>query len=142
MDEKPKVKLTVTTKVKASKEKVWECWTEPVHIKKWNQASDDWHTPSAENDLSVGGRFLYRMEAKDGSGGFDFTGYYDEIEPYKRIAYTLDDSRPVEVIFKELQDAIEIIETFEAEDTFALDYQQQGWQAILEQFKKYTETIF
>lgn len=141
MDRETNIKITVKATVNASVKKVWECWTEPKHIKKWNGASGDWHTPFAENDLSIGGKFLSRMEAKDGSFGFDFTGTYDEVQLYEIIAYTLEDGRKVEITFTVRDDKTEIIETFEAEDTHSIEQQKQGWQAILDNFKKYTESI-
>src|SRR6478672_10793606 len=104
--------ITVETTVAAPIGKVWEYWTEPTHIKKWNNASDDWHTPQAENDLRVGGKFSARMEAKDGSFGFDFGGVYDEVVTNKRIAYTLGDDRTVEIDFTETADGVHILETF------------------------------
>lgn len=139
MDNETNTKIRVTTKVNAPVEKVWEVWTKPEHITKWNQASDDWHTPFAENDLSVGGKFIYRMEAKDGSFGFDFTGTYDEIEHHKNIVYTLDDGRKVEVTFIEGDHTTELVEIFDAESSHSVKQQQQGWQSILDNFKKYTE---
>lgn len=132
--------ITISAKVKAPAEKVWELWTSPEHITKWNAASDDWHTPRAENDLRVGGRFLSRMEAKDGSFGFDFTGTYDEVEPLKRIAYTMDDGRRAIIDFNENEGVIEIITVFDAETQNSIDMQRAGWQAILDNFKRYAES--
>lgn len=132
--------ITISAKVKAPAEKVWELWTSPEHITKWNAASDDWHTPRAENDLRVGGRFLSRMEAKDGSFGFDFTGTYDEVEPLKRIAYTMEDGRRAIIDFNENQGVIEIITVFDAETQNSIDMQRAGWQAILDNFKRYAES--
>jgi uncharacterized protein YndB with AHSA1/START domain len=132
--------ITISAKVKAPAEKVWELWTSPEHITKWNAASDDWHTPRAENDLRVGGRFLSRMEAKDGSFGFDFTGTYDEVEPLKRIAYTMEDGRRAIIDFNESQGVIEIITVFDAETQNSIDMQRAGWQAILDNFKRYAES--
>src|SRR5579862_842987 len=94
-----KTLVTIEATVNAPVEKVWELWNDPKHVTQWNHASDDWHSPSARNDLRVGGKFLYRMEAKDGSFGFDFGGTYDEVTPNKRLAYTIDDGRTVEVLF-------------------------------------------
>ncbi|WP_088043344.1 SRPBCC family protein [Bacillus sp. EAC] len=132
-------KVTVETTIQASVEKVWELWTEPTHIKKWNSPSDDWHTPIAENDLRVGGEFLSRMEAKDGSFGFDFGGTYDEVKINEVIAYTLGDGRKVDITFKGKEDQTVVIETFDPETTNPVEFQQQGWQAILDNFKKYVE---
>lgn len=131
--------ITIKTTVNAPIEKVWKYWTEAEHIKKWNSASEDWHTPYAENDLRVGGKFFSRMEAKDGSFGFDFGGIYDEVKLYKVIAYTLGDGRKVKINFVDREGFTEIAETFEAEITNPIEMQQGGWQAILDNFKKYTE---
>jgi uncharacterized protein YndB with AHSA1/START domain len=140
METTNKTRITVETTVKAPIEKVWEIWTSPQHIIQWNAASEDWHTPSAENDLRVGGKFSSRMEARDGSFGFDFGGVYDEIVTNKRIAYTLGDSRKVEIDFTDNGDTTKIVETFEAENTNPVEMQKGGWQAIMNNFKKYTET--
>lgn len=134
-----KQKITIKVAVNVPVEKVWRYWTEPEHIKKWNSASMDWHTPIAENDLRVGGKFFSRMEAKDGSFGFDFGGVYDEVELYKVISYTLDDGRKVWINFESRENFTEITETFEAESTNPIEMQQGGWQAILDNFKKYAE---
>jgi uncharacterized protein YndB with AHSA1/START domain len=131
--------INIQTTVIASVEKVWSYWTEPKHITQWNQASDDWQTTSAENDLRPGGSFSSRMEAKDGSFGFDFGGIYDAVEKNQRIEYTLGDGRKVRVIFSKNGDATTIEESFEAETTNPTEMQRAGWQAILDNFKKYTE---
>lgn len=136
-----KTKITIETTVNEPLEKVWKIWTTPEHIMKWNNASDDWHTPTAENDLRVGGKFLSRMEAKDGSFGFDFWGIYDDVKTNERIAYTMGDDRKVEIIFKSQGNATTVTETFEAEGENPVELQQQGWQAILNNFKKYAESI-
>lgn len=133
--------ISINAKLHAPVEKVWTCWTEPEHIKKWNNASEDWHTPYAENDLRIGGRFLSRMEAKDGSFGFDFGGIYDDVKQYEVIAYTLGDGRKVKITFQVLGSETEIIELFEAESTNSLELQRTGWQAILDNFAIYTENI-
>lgn len=132
-------KITVQTVVQASVEKVWSHWTEPGHITKWNQASEEWHVPKAENDLRAGGKFLTRMEARDGSMGFDFEGIYDEVKPYELISYTLGDGRKVEIAFIDQGSDTKIVETFDAEGTNPVEAQQVGWQAILDNFKRYTE---
>ncbi|MFP4975227.1 SRPBCC family protein [Paenibacillus sp. CN-4] len=132
-------KITVQTVVQAPVEKVWSYWTEPKHIMKWNQASEDWHVPNAENDLRAGGKFLTRMEAKDGSMGFDFAGVYDEVEPLKWISYTIGDGRKVEITFTGQDTETKVVETFDAENTHPVEFQQAGWQAIIDNFKKYTE---
>ena len=132
-------KITVETTVNASMDRVWQYWTEPKHIKKWNNASDDWHTPHAENDLRVGGKFLSRMEAKDGSFGFDFEGIYSEVIPFEKIKYGLEDGREVEIMFNGKGQTTEVIEVFDAENENPIEMQKGGWQAILNNFKKYVE---
>lgn len=132
--------ITVQSTVNAPIEKVWNFWTKPEHIVNWSYASDDWHTPTAENDLRQGGKFSSRMEAKDGSMGFDFGGIYDEVIQNKYIEYTLGDGRKVKIIFDNKGDKTEITESFDAEKTHSLEMQKGGWQAILDNFKKYTET--
>jgi uncharacterized protein YndB with AHSA1/START domain len=135
------IEITVSTTVNSPVEKVWECWTEPQHITNWNSASEDWHTPFAENDLRVGGKFTSRMEAKDGSFGFDLSGIYDEVKLYEMISYKLEDGRKVKITFKGQENETKITETFEAENTNSVEMQQSGWQAILDHFKKYTEQV-
>jgi len=135
-----KTKITVKSSVNAPISKVWEYWNAPKHITKWNSASPDWHTPKSENDLRVGGRFTARMEAKDGSFGFDFGGTYDEVIPHEKICYTMDDGRKTDISFITDGTETKVIEIFEAEDTNPIEMQQGGWQAILDNFKKYTET--
>ncbi|HLA55516.1 MAG TPA: SRPBCC family protein [Flavobacterium sp.] len=132
--------ITIETTVKAPIEKIWEFWTEPKHITKWCNASDDWHTPKSVNDLRVGGRFSSRMEAKDGSMGFDFGGVYDVVKTNEHIAYTIDDGRKVEITFSPDGNGIKVTETFEAEAVNPIEMQRGGWQAILDNFKKYTES--
>ena len=131
--------ITIKTVVNTSIERVWQYWTEPKHIKKWNNASEDWHTTVAENDLRAGGKFISRMEAKDGSFGFDFGGVYDEVKLYEVITYTLGDERKVRIDFVDLNNKTEVTEVFEAESTNSMEMQQEGWQAILDNFKRYTE---
>lgn len=126
--------------VNAPREKVWQYWTGPEHIKQWNSASEDWHTTAAENDLRVGGKFLSRMEAKDGSFGFDFFGIYDEVKQYETIAYTLGDDRKVRVTFTDDNNKTKVIETFEAESTHSIEMQKAGWQSILDHFRSYVES--
>ncbi len=134
-----KTTITVTATIDASVEKVWQLWTTPHHITQWNNASEDWHSPKAENDLQKGGRFNYRMEAKDGSFGFDFNGVYTEVKNHELIAYNIEDGRKVEILFAEHGYQTKITETFEAEDVNSIELQQNGWQAILDNFKKYVE---
>lgn len=139
MPDTQKTMVTTACTVHAPVEKVWEYYTGPKHITQWNNASDDWCTPRAENDLRQGGRFTFRMEAKDGSFGFDFGGAYDTVTPDKYIAYTLDDGRKVTISFAATGDSTTVTEVFEAETTNPVDMQKAGWQAILDNFKKYTE---
>ncbi|AEA45825.1 SRPBCC family protein [Fluviicola taffensis] len=135
-----KIKITVENNVNAPLEKVWEYWNAPEHITQWNSASPDWHTPRSENDLRAGGKFTSRMEAKDGSFGFDFGGTYDEVIPHEKISYTMDDGRKTEITFIQEGSETKVIETFEAETQNPVEMQQGGWQAILDNFKKYVET--
>ncbi len=132
-------KITVEATVNVPVAKVWQTWTQPEHIMKWNSASDDWHTPRAENDLRTGGKFTSRMEAKDGSFGFDFGGTYDEVREHQLISYTMGDGRKVSVTFIPDGNTTRVVETFEAESTNSIDMQRGGWQAILNNFKKYAE---
>ena len=138
--ENQKTKITVETIVNDSIEKVWNFWTLPEHIMNWNNASTEWHTPKAENELKAGGKFLFRMEAKDGSFGFDFCGVYDKVMLNKHIEYTLAESRKVIIEFSSKANKTKIVETFEAENQNPDKTQQSGWQSILDNFKKYTET--
>ena len=133
-------KITVQSTINAPVEKVWDFWSLPEHITQWCAASDDWHAPKAENDLTVGGKFSTRMEAKDGSFGFDFGGVYDEVKKNELIEYTMGDGRKVVVTFAGNGNETKVIETFDAESTNSIEMQQGGWQAILDNFKKYTET--
>lgn len=132
--------ITIETIIKAPVVKVWDYWTKPEHLIKWNHASDDWHTTHAENDLREGGKFSSRMEAKDGSFGFDFGGVYDVIRENEYIEYTLGDGRKVKTTFAGQGTETRIVETFEAESANSIEVQRSGWQAILDNFKKYTET--
>ena len=139
MEPQDKTVLTVENMINAAVEKVWQYWTKPEHITKWNNASDDWHTPRAENDLRVGGHFVSRMEAKDGSMGFDFGGIYDTVRNKEYIEYTIADGRKVKIFFSAQGNSTKVVESFEAENTNSIEMQQGGWQAILDNFKKYTE---
>lgn len=139
MSETTKPVLTVEVLVERPVELVWECWTNPAHIVGWNFASDDWQCPSAENDLRNGGRFSSRMEAKDGSFGFDFWGIHQEVEPLKSISSVMGDDRKMRVQFIGQGNSTQIVESFEAESENPLELQQQGWQMILENFRKYAE---
>ena len=135
-----KTLVTIEAVVNAPAEKVWELWNNPKHVIQWNTPSPDWHTPSAESDLRVGGTFSYRMEAKDGSFGFDFAGTYDDVTPNKCLAYTIGDGRAVEVLFDAEGNSTKITSTFEAENQNPVEMQRGGWQAILDNFKKYAES--
>jgi uncharacterized protein YndB with AHSA1/START domain len=131
--------IKIEATVNAPVEVVWDLWTAPEHITQWNAASPDWHTTKAENDLRVGGKFLSRMEAKDGSFGFDFGGVYNEVITNELIAYTLGDGRKVKITFINEDEETKIVSVFEAEDQNSVEMQKGGWQAILDNFKKYTE---
>ncbi|MFA9212849.1 MAG: SRPBCC domain-containing protein [Candidatus Methylacidiphilales bacterium] len=131
--------ITVSVKINASMENVWNYFTQPEHIVNWNFASDDWHSTYAENDLTVNGIFKYTMAAKDGSFSFDFEGTYTQIEMYKTIAYTMGDGRKAILHFTENDNETEVVELFEPENENPEEMQQFGWQAILNNFKKYVE---
>jgi uncharacterized protein YndB with AHSA1/START domain len=133
--------ITVNILVNASLDNVWGSWTNPEHIMNWNFASDDWHAPAAINELVVGGKFVYTMAAKDGSFSFDFSGKFTELSPNKSISYLLDDGRKVDISFEPFDDQVMVIESFEAETENTEELQRLGWQAILNNFKKYTEQL-
>lgn len=139
MQNSKKELVTIVAKVNAPIEKVWELWTGPEHIIKWNTANDDWQTTNSQNDLKIGGKFSSRMEAKDGSFGFDFGGVYDEVDEHERIVYTMGDDRKVWTTFTKIDGGTEVISTFEAESENPVDMQKAGWQSILDNFKKYSE---
>ena len=132
--------ISVTTRVKGSLDEIWKCWTDPQHIVRWYFASPDWHCTNAENDLRADGAFLFRMEAKDGSMGFDYSGVYSSITPMSEIVSELSDGRKVVVKFEQDGDVIAVHENFEADDMNSIELQQQGWQAILDNFKTYAES--
>jgi uncharacterized protein YndB with AHSA1/START domain len=132
--------ITVKTTINASLEKVWDFWTKPEHVINWNFASDDWHCPKAENNLKIGEKFCYTMAAKNGEMSFDFEGEYTEIETHKLIKYKLEDDRRIIIQFEQNQDLVTIIESFDPENENSLELQQNGWQAILDNFKKYIES--
>jgi uncharacterized protein YndB with AHSA1/START domain len=131
--------ITVKTSVNAPVEKVWDFFTQPEHITKWNQASEDWHCPKSESDLKIGGKFNHTMAAKDGSFSFDFEGVYTDVIPNKKLAYDIIDNRKVEVNFVANNNETQIVETFEAEEENSIEMQEQGWKAILDNFKQYIE---
>lgn len=132
--------ITVETEIDASIDKVWDYWILPEHIVNWNFASDEWCCPAATNDLKPGGEFVWRMEAKDGSMGFDFTGTYVKIDKEELITYTMTDGRKVEIHFVAEGNKTKLIESFEAEGTNSDELQRAGWQEILNNFKKYVES--
>lgn len=140
METTNKTVITVEATIDAPVSKVWEYWNTPNHITQWCFASDDWHTPTASNDLQPGGKFTSRMEAKDGSMGFDFWGVYDAVTKNEYIEYTMGDGRKVTITFTDLGNSTKVVESFEAENTNPVEMQQGGWQAILNNFKNYTET--
>lgn len=135
-----KATITISVAINAPVNTVWKKWITPADIIKWNNASPDWHTPKAENDLKPGGKFLFRMEAKDGSFGFDLEGVYDEVETNKLITYTLADGRRVVVTFAGQGNTTNVVESFEPETENPFEMQRQGWQNILDNFKKYVES--
>jgi uncharacterized protein YndB with AHSA1/START domain len=141
METTEKTAITVEATIKSPVEKVWDAWNQPKHITQWCAASDDWHAPRAENDLRVGGKFTTTMAAKDGSMSFDFGGVYTKLEPLKTIHYTIDDGRKVQISFQRQGNDTRLLETFEAESTNPVEMQRGGWQAILDNFKTYTERL-
>jgi uncharacterized protein YndB with AHSA1/START domain len=131
--------ITVQVTVNAPVEKVWEFWGNPEHITKWCHASDDWHAPYADNDLQTGGKFKTTMAAKDGSFSFDFGGVYSNVKEYSLIEYGLEDGRKVKIGFVSQDGATIVTETFDPESINPIEMQRGGWQAILDNFKNYTE---
>jgi len=133
--------ITVQATVKAPMAKVWESWNEPEHITKWAFAQDDWDVPSAENDLRTGGKFTTVMAAKDKSAQFDFSGIYTVVKDNELIEYDMDDGRHVKASFAETPEGVQVTETFDPENENSEELQRNGWQAILDNFKKYTENL-
>lgn len=133
------MKITVETVVKSTLERVWDAWNNPADIKQWNTAQDDWHTTRSTVDLREGGKFQSRMEAKDGSAGFDFDGTYTRVLPQKAIEYRMSDGREVKVDFDERGDGVVVRETFDAEKENPPELQRAGWQAILDNFGRHVE---
>lgn len=131
--------ITVQSTINASMEKIWELWTAPEHVMKWNNASEDWHTPSAENDLKVGGKFKYTMASTDGIMRFDFEGVYTNVVNPSLIEYEMADGRKVKIVFEKDAEGIKVIESFDPETVNPEEMQKNGWQAILDNFKKYVE---
>lgn len=132
-------KITIEALVKADVKRVWTNWTEPSHITQWNFATPDWQCPRASNDLRVGGTYAARMEAKDGSFGFDFEATYDEVLPEKQITYTMGDGRKATTTFEPSNNGTKVVTIFDAENIHPIDMQKDGWQAILNNFKTHTE---
>ncbi|MBO0323429.1 SRPBCC family protein [Muricauda sp. CAU 1633] len=132
--------ITINTNITANLDKVWDFYTNPEHITQWNFADDSWHCPSAKNDLQKGGKYIARMEAKDGSFGFDFEAVYNEVVPKNKIVFTLGDGRKTIILFEESNSKTKVTITFDAEKENPIDMQKDGWQAILNNFKKYTES--
>ena len=133
------MQITIQTHVKADIDAVWAAWTTPDDINQWNAASDDWHNPRSSNDLRPGGRFSYRMEARDGSFGFDFEGTYTQIVAQRLIEYVLGEDRKVSISFEPTESGVQVVETFETEDINIAEMQKQGWQSILNRFAAYVE---
>lgn len=133
------MKITIQAAISADKKKVWDYYTDPEHIVNWNFASDDWHCPSAENDLRVGGKYKARMEAKDKSFGFTFEAVYNEIVEGEKISYTMEDGRDVTVSFENLAGKTNVTVVFDAENENSEEMQKNGWQSILDNFKSYVE---
>jgi uncharacterized protein YndB with AHSA1/START domain len=133
--------ITISTNVQASLAHVWECFTAPAHITQWCHASEDWHAPAAENDLRVGGRFKTTMAAKDGSFEFDWGGEYTDVEPLRSFRYIMDDGRAASLTFEAQADGVRIVETFDPEQENPVEMQREGWQAILDSFQRYAESI-
>jgi uncharacterized protein YndB with AHSA1/START domain len=133
-------KVTIEATIAADTKKVWDFWTKPEHITNWNFASDEWQCPKAENDLRVGGKYFARMEARDGSFGFDFEAIYDEVIDQKKITYTMDDGRQATTDLEPLNGSTKVTTTFDVESENDPEMQRSGWQAILDNFKKYVES--
>ncbi|MBL7946706.1 MAG: SRPBCC family protein [Flavobacteriales bacterium] len=132
-------RITVSALVNKPVADVWNTWTDPKHIMQWNAANDDWHCPKAANDLRTGGKFSSTMAARDGSFSFDFEGVYDDVQPHKRIAYTMADGRSCEILFSQENGGTRVVESFDAETQNPVEMQRGGWQAILDRFKAYAE---
>ena len=139
METKELTAITIETIINAPVEKVWNYWSSPEHITQWCAASDDWHAPYADNDLREDGKFRTTMAAKDGSFSFEFEGVYTKVKEHQLIEYTMADGRKVAVVFEEAGNKTRIVETFDPESENSLEMQRSGWQAILDNFKKYVE---
>ena len=132
-------KITIQSTISADVDKAWNYWTQPEHIVNWNFASDDWHCPAAENNLETGGSFRSTMASKDGVMSFDFEGIYDQVADRKKITYSMSDGRRVIVEFENQGNQVKVTESFDPEQTNPEEMQRAGWQAILDNFKKYVE---
>jgi uncharacterized protein YndB with AHSA1/START domain len=133
-------RVTIQIQINAPAKKVWEYYTKPEHITKWSSTSEDWHTTYAENDLRVGGKFLSRMESRDGKKGFDFSGIYNNVIEYKSIKYTMSDSRQVSIALTSETNKTNMKIIFDSETENPIEFQKEGWQSILDNFKKYVES--
>lgn len=140
MNKENKTKITIEATINAYVDTAWKYFTRPEYITKWNHASDDWHSPRAENDLREGGKFSYTMAAKDGSQSFDFEGTYIKVDPYRLIEYEIADGRNVKIYFAQIEQQTHITSIFEADDSHPVEMQKEGWQAILNNFKKFVES--
>ena len=134
-------KITIKTQIKSGIQQVWNAYTNPEHIIHWNFATPEWHCPKVENDLRIGGEYFARMEAKDGSFGFDFKAIYKELIPEQSLVYVLEDGREVNISFLSQGDITQVVIIFDAENQNPIEMQQTGWQLILDNFKRYTESI-
>ncbi|WP_327983977.1 SRPBCC domain-containing protein [Bergeyella porcorum] len=134
-------KITIKTQVKGDVQQVWNAYTNPQHIINWNFATPEWHCPATANDLRIGGEYFTRMEAKDGSFGFDFKAIYKELTPEQSFVYVLEDGREVSVSFIPQVDTTEIVIVFDPENQNPIEIQQAGWKAILDNFKRYAEGL-
>ncbi len=132
--------ITIETLINSSLENTWDAYMNPDRMTQWNFAGDDWHSPSASNDMNIGGKRFVRMEAKDGSFGFDLIGFYDEIDQHQKIAYHLEDNRKVIVTFEANDSGIKVVESFDPEGENSEEMQRMGWSMIFENFKKHVES--
>jgi len=132
--------ITIEALINAPIERVWEYWTKPEHIVNWAFASDDWEAPVAENDARTGGRFKTTMAAKDKTTSFDFTGVYTLVKEHEVIEYDMDDGRHAKIIFAQMPEGVRVTETFDPEEINSMELQKNGWQSILDNFKKYVES--
>ncbi len=141
MEKSKFTKITISTSVHVPLTLAFQVWTSPQHVMQWNHASDDWHCPSATNDLRVGGKFVYRMAAKDASFEFDFVGTYTDVVTEERISYIMEDGREVTTTFQSIDGGTKVTTVFDAENENPLDMQLTGWQAILNNFRDHAEKL-